>query len=519
MAKRMGRKGTYDSNPKTQNPHYPYTGERSDLDTPLLNFDVRGKKDPRDVFTVGHAVRGIQIFGGIGSGKSSGSGKTFALTYLKHGFGGVVLTAKTTELQTWIDYMAIAGRPRNDLVVFDVDSPHSFNPLEYESKRGEAGAATLNLTNLLMTMYEMGLSFTGAGSSGSERYWDDQLRMLISRMIDLLKLSGEDVSIMNMRRILTSAPDQKGVKEFKDLDENKDGELAKKIYASFLTSSQEFCLQCLVKAREAANSEQEKFTLELLESYFFVEWAGMSEKTRSIIESSFYGMIEPFMGSILRQYFTTGVSGALDPKETYQEGKVIVINFPVKEFGISGAYAQAIYKKIWQDALERRNTKTDPLPVFLYVDESQYFVNKHDTKFQTTARSARVCTVMITQNISNYYGSIGGKYPKENTDSLLGNLSTKIFHTQNDPVTNEWAARAIGKTYQTKQSVSANLSQDGSTTTTSEQLQFQVEPQEFTILKEGGAVPKVEGILILAGKQWSDGSNYIRITFDQNFTP
>lgn len=60
----------------------------TDLDAPLVKFSA----DPRDWWTLRDAVRGVQIFGGIGSGKSSGSGRTLALSFLKAGFGGLVLT-------------------------------------------------------------------------------------------------------------------------------------------------------------------------------------------------------------------------------------------------------------------------------------------------------------------------------------------------------------------------------------------------------------------------------------------
>ena len=62
----------------------------TDLDHALLAFS----EDPRDFWTVRDAVRGTQIFGGIGSGKSSGSGKTLALSFLKSGFGGIILNGE-----------------------------------------------------------------------------------------------------------------------------------------------------------------------------------------------------------------------------------------------------------------------------------------------------------------------------------------------------------------------------------------------------------------------------------------
>jgi len=62
-----------------------------DLDFPLLNW---GDKDGRMDWATSNAVEGVQIFDCIGSGKTSGSGRTLALKYLSVGFGGLVLTVK-----------------------------------------------------------------------------------------------------------------------------------------------------------------------------------------------------------------------------------------------------------------------------------------------------------------------------------------------------------------------------------------------------------------------------------------
>jgi hypothetical protein len=68
------------------------------LDTRLLQLS-RG-----DYFTLTDACQGVHIFGGIGSGKTSGSGKMLAGAYLRAGFGGLVTAAKPEEVDLWIRY-------------------------------------------------------------------------------------------------------------------------------------------------------------------------------------------------------------------------------------------------------------------------------------------------------------------------------------------------------------------------------------------------------------------------------
>src|SRR5690349_14787729 len=62
-----------------------------DLNFPLLSLT------PQDAFTVGHAVEGVHISGGNGSGKSSGPGKALIKAYMRAGMGMLMLTAKPGE--------------------------------------------------------------------------------------------------------------------------------------------------------------------------------------------------------------------------------------------------------------------------------------------------------------------------------------------------------------------------------------------------------------------------------------
>jgi hypothetical protein len=514
---------------KGKEPHetLSFCSRVTDLNAPILRFNISGADDidPRNFWRLRDAVRGVQIFGGIGSGKSSGSGQTLALSFLRCGFGGIVLTGKMDEVTHWKKYAKQTGR-MDDLIIFENGTSLSFNPLEYETIRtGTGKGETLNLINLIMSIYEMGQTFSGGGGSSSERFWDTALRRCISNVIDLLKLAGEEISIFNMRRILVSMLSGQEAKEYNKLQRtyaNRNISQEEKIQIREQLNqwlSRNYCLRCLTNAFRKEKSEEDEELYQFTQDYFLLTYPKIAEKTRAIVEESFYGLVEPFMRGILKKHFTQGVSPELFPEETYEKGKIIVINFPVKEYLIAGVYAQAIYKKLWQEAIERREAKEGSLPVFMWIDEAQYFLNQHDARFQTTARSSKACTVLITQNISNYYTAIGGKHPRDEVNSLLGNLATKIFHTNNDHVTNNWAADTIGKTFRLHHSTNTSMENVNGSTTLGESLNYQIEPQQFTILKGGGEEYncKVEAIVTVAGKQWSDGKNFIMTTFDQNF--
>ena len=470
----------------------------TDLDHPLIKFS----NNQQDWWTVRDAVRGVQIFGGIGSGKSSGSGKTIAKAFLKNGFGGLVLCAKPDERENWEKYAKEIGR-EDDLIVFSEGTSFEFNPLQYEMTRSGKGAGEIfNLANLFMEIYKMGNRFTGNGSSGeSERYWDNALKRCLNRMLQLLKLAGKEVSIKNMRKLISSAPMEHEVASIMSMS---DDELLK-------WADKNYCVDCIIEAGEKAETAEQNEEYELIYDYFFREFANLPEKTRPTIVESFLGIAEPFMTGILKKHFSAGTN--LYPELTH-EGKIIILDFPVKEYLQAGVYAQGIFKLLWQQATERRDVSKYPIPCFIWVDEAQLFLSDYDQIFQTTARSSKACTVFISQNISNYYVSIGGKDPRPKVDSLLGNLGTKIFHTNNDAVTNEWAARTIGKAFMNVMNISVG---DKSSTGSSQQLHYLVEPREFTTFKSGGQESKykVEGIVNVAGRKWSNGLNYFNVLFNQ----
>ena len=105
----------------------------------------------------------------------------------------------------------------------------------------------------------------------------------------------------------------------------------------------------------------------LIYDYFLREFPNLPDETRPSIVESFLGIAEPFSTGILKRYFAQGLT--LRPEETHQ-GKIIILNFAVKEYLDSGVYAQGIYKLLWQQATERRDITKYPNPVFLWVDEA-----------------------------------------------------------------------------------------------------------------------------------------------------
>jgi len=477
--------------------------ERWSLDQPLFTLS------PSDPFTIRHSVEGVLVTGASGSGKTSGAGQCLAQSYLTAGFGGLVLVAKD-ERAMWESYCRKTGR-LGDLQVFSPRGKLRFNSLDYELNRSGLGAGlTENLVNLFSEMFELAERRVGQGGN-EEAYWRRAARQLLRASIDVLVLATGHVSVPELYRLVVSAPtstEQVRSAEWK---------------------ANSFCHRCLKDAdsRPKTNSRQRDFEIDA--DYFLLEYPALSEKTRSVIVSTFTSMVDVLNRGDVRELFCGETN--ITP-EAIRDGAIILVDLPVKEFGEIGQFAQVLWKIAFQKSIERREVSDNTRPVFLWADEAQFFVTSGDMQFQTTCRSARVATVMLTQNISNFYAALGGtEKGKAETDSLFANLNTKVFHANGDPVTNDWAASIIGRSRQFFTNASSSYephnwlsSMTGYTNAShvsaglSETMEFEVQPRVFTTLRKGGPANawQVDGVVFQGGRRFArSGKTWLKVSFAQ----
>lgn len=466
------------------------------LDEPLLYFT---EVDP---FTIRDACEGVQIFGGIGSGKTSGSGQNLAYRFLKSGFGGIVLTAKPDETEQWINYAQKTGR-EDDLIIVNPENEFHFNFMEYEGDReGRGTGLTENLVELFSTLTEVGQRSNSG--KGEEAFWRNEQRKLLRNAIDLISVLGGLVNLPTIYELVVSAPK------------------SKEEAASDVWQKNSFSYDCLLQGM--ALSEKGEFSplqendFRLCLNYWINEYPGMADNTRSSVVSIFTGMADSFLRGVLYQLFCTDTT--FKPEDTL-EGKIIILDLPQKNFNELGVYAQIMFKYCWQRAIERRSIDSNSRPVFQWIDEAQFFVTEHDVSFQTTARSARSCNVYLTQNLPNYYYVLGGdERVKHLVDSLLGNLATKIFHNNTCATTNAWAAELFAKEWLTLTSSNMSYGQGNFSggSSTSQVMEYSVPPRTFSGLLTGGPLQnfQVEAIIHQRGKLFqSTASNAMRTCFSQ----
>ncbi|MCA9245134.1 MAG: TraM recognition domain-containing protein [Phycisphaerales bacterium] len=472
-----------------------------DLDRPLLEW-TRG-----EVWSVRDALEGALIVGATGSGKTSGSGAAMSRAMLEAGFGGLVLTAKADERALWQRYCAETGRS-SDLLIFGPDHELRFNFLDDERTRGGAGAGlTENIVALFSIVLEVAERRSGGGGGREDDgYWRRALRQLLRNLVDLLIIAGRPISVPELYRLVVTAP------------------VSLEQATSDDWKAESFCFKCLREADARAKSASQERDFELVADYFLLEFPGLSEKTRSVVVSTLTSTIDVLNRGVLRELFSTSTN--VTPDQT-ADGRIILLDLPVKEYAEVGLIAQTIFKYAFQRAIERRDVTASPRPVFLWADEAQHFITSYDQGFQTTCRSARVATVLLTQNTPNVYAALGdGETGKSRADSLFGNLNTKIFHANGDHVTNEWASQLIGRTRQLfasgNSSHPTSLIDWGDAPQSSggfsEAYEFEVQPSVFTRLRTGGPGNggNVDAIIVRNGRVFpTTGKTWLRTTFRQ----
>ena len=468
--------------------------------------DVLISNNGQALWHLEQAVQGVQIFGGIGSGKTSGSGAFLADKYLRAGYGGLVLTAKTDETDTWMTYCKAAGREA-DLIILGPDQPARFNFLDYEANHGGRGAGlTDNIVKTLKTVIQA--AEIGKQQSADDPFWESALDLHLFNTIDLCLLGHGRLDIDLLYAVYQSTP-----KAPENLQDKKWGED-----------------NAFLQAFNAARHKYEKGDLtaaqqrlfQHCDTYFFQEYINLHEKTRSIIEFSLGGLLfrltrDPIYTLLCAE------SSSFIPEDCFTDGKIILIDLPVKEYDKIGRDAQILFKYIWQRAMERRTDIDDQSrPVFLWADEAQNFLHEHDIDYQATARSSRVCTVYLSQNLPNYYIKLGGRNGEWTTKSFLGTMGSKIFHANADVETNKYAAELIGRMIRQKRGESRTVGEGISIAKSVQEDRDDIlPPRAFSLLKSGGFRHQgvVEGILHCQSMIWKntkgEGFNHAGITFTQ----
>lgn len=469
--------------------------------------------------------------GSLGSGKTSSSSRALALAMLANDFAGLVVTVKPDERTMWEDYCRLTNR-ESDLVIIGPDSGQHFNFLEYESRptRG-TDSITENIVEVLKTVIQS--SQEKSSGKQDDSFWEGALDQLLINAVDLCKLAFGKVSVENLYNLIQTIP--KGSDEEQITEDPAKPKAFRKALDRAVENVNvkinEWYLG-LPLSRQKELTEPEAFEeafmeavpdarlLKFVDQFFYDTFIPLASKTRSIIDFSVSGFLFRLLRDPVYSLFCR-YDSTIVPEDCLK-GKIILLDLPVKIFHKVGRDCQILFKYIFQRAMEKRIISENSRPLFLWADEAQTFIHQKDTDFQATARSSRIATVYITQNLPNYYSSMGGERAEYRVKSFLGTLGTKIFHANADVETNKYASELIGDAFFEDQSESITYAKNFSQTRgRSLKLERAVRPEEFVNLKTGGPSNSLiaECYFHRQGDALFDGRNHNKIKFSQTFKP
>lgn len=494
-----------------------------DLDTPILQFS---SEPIGAAWTIRDALNGLLILGGIGSGKTSGTGRFIGLQYLANDFSGLVMCSKADEVEAWKEYAKKANR-ENDLCIVQPNGTEFFDIFNYlcQSNRPAGVTLTGNILQVLKTVIEG--SQERSGRAGDDSFWEGALDLLITNCLELCLLHDGKITAQQLYNLAMSAP-QKGITRS---DENRKDSLTfvlnkvserinKKIeiFKNKLSKAQTDLYKKDEVEYERAIFEAvpESYTLSQVHNFFMDTYYNLSDKTRSIVHFLFVGFLQSFLREPVKSLFCSGQT-TFTP-EACLNNKIIILNIPTKIFQKAGRDVQSMFKLIFQKAMEQRDINKNGKAIFIYADEAQEFLLPTDIDFQATARSLRIAVVYISQNLPNFYACMGGLKSEYKVKAFLGTLATKIFNANADIETNRYASDLIGEAYIVDKNWSKTISESYSKTTSeSFRLEKMVRPEGFVNLQTGGPLNNfiVQGYLHRQGTCFSNGVNYKLISFSQ----
>jgi len=407
-----------------------------DLNAPLLKLSAH------DNFDLTAACAGVHIFGGIGSGKTSGSGRMIAGAYLRAGMGGVVTAVKPEEIPLWQKYAAEHGR-KASLILFDENE--GFNFLAYELRRqGMDGIGAV--TECLMRVVEAAKRASPTASQrGEEPFWQDSARMILRYSIPLVYSASGTLCIGDIIRFISTAPTHP--KEVVDAEWQK----------------RSFMYEVMEAAARSPKVPMPRTALQDAISYWAEQFPAIPDRTRGNIVITVTTTLDRFMHGRLNRAFCGRTT--LVPELTFH-GAIILLAMPTLIWNEDGVIANQLFKYMWQRAVLGRNGLAQihrERPVFLWSDEAQETVNSYDGEFLSMCRGSKCCVTYLTQSLPTYYAKMGGDNPRDTAHALVGKFNTHIYHSNACQETNDFAARTLGRVltrrgnYSTGNSESVNV--------------------------------------------------------------
>ncbi len=463
------------------------------MDTPIVQLSRMDGLTPRDLF------EHVLVFGRTGSGKSSGPGRHLGLHLLKAGWSGLVICVKPGDAGTWLDYCRVAGR-MDDVVHFHPEGPYRINPLAYSVSQ-VGGGYTENLLSLVVNLSAVSKGENPKGA-GEDPYWLNATKEMLRSALVPLKLACPSLSLIDLHQMVTSAPQ------------------SSEEVQSPTWQSESFCYRVLQTASCAARTEAERMDMEIACRYWLSVFPAWADRPRSSVVSVFTSMASGFLFSPFRELFCTETN--VTPEDVH-EGRILLVDFPLKQYETMGRQASTLIKWLFMKATERRRSAR---PCFIFADEAHLsLVAADDTElsFLTTARSSNVSCIYMTQSVTNFKSYLSGDHGGDaQVDAFAGNFKTQVFLNNHSQETNRYASALFGRIGRIRTTYNAGRGgmhgHDNQSAGGSEHLEDAIHPHEFSELPTGGPANRgcVGAIIYKGGEIWNHSkTNALRTVFCQ----
>lgn len=182
--------------------------------------------------------------------------------------------------------------------------------------------------------------------------------------------------------------------------------------------------------------ELESRTLRLAHEISFL--GEMDDRVKSSILSETYRVLYMVRDKDFSEVFcnTAKESNFSGMNEIFDDGRIVVVNFPPNRYGLAGTLVNRTLKsQFYSAALKRSDDEeigSETRPVFLVCDECQNFISfgqepESDNNFSSIARSLKVGLLLATQGT----GAITAQGTSNNEtacfDQFLNNMRTHIY--------------------------------------------------------------------------------------------
>jgi hypothetical protein len=435
--------------------------------------------------------------GASGSGKTSSSGYQIGRAAVRdRKIGGLIIASKPEDRAFWQSIFEAAGRG-DDLIIFAPDQPHAFNFIDFE--KGDARDITACIMTVAETLYR---------TEGVSRdpFWEQQNRRTIHNAVEVLKRAYGRVDTWTLQRFINGAAISPGQVTSPDWEESFHG----------------ISLDLAIK-RAATVIQQHDIDLAAKE-FWINEWPSMNDKTRSSILAGVMGILHVFNTGEVRERISGGTT--ISPT-AFDEGRWVLVDYPVADHGVSGAFIAGAWKYAAQKHVLRRQAAADTPITVIWCDEFQNHMTSFDAKYLAECRSHYGCMVVLTQSLHSYFSSIGGREAHSQAKGLLTNFSTKIFHSLGDAESAEYASSLIGRTVLHMggghmqpygQPFSEVMGRLPISTSWSQHVESLLQAREFmTGLRTGGADNgfMADAWVVRNGNAFSNGYNHMLVGFSQ----